>query len=64
MKKERDYTDTIRFQEEYEELKKSGVSEEDLREYKKMMSNFDVWGNENGTNYSNVVIAYDTSKLG
>jgi len=61
---ERDYTDTVRFKEQCEQLMKAGISEKDLLRYKELHKQFDIWGNEKGTDYSKAVIAYDTSKLG
>lgn len=60
----RDYTDTIRFKERFNQLKKAGIPEKDLLKYKEINRQFDVWGNEKGTDYSKTVIAYDTSNLG
>lgn len=61
---ERDYTDTVRFKEQYEQLRKAGIPEKDLLRYKELHRQFDIWGNEKGTDYSKTVIAYDTSRLG
>lgn len=64
MEAERDYTDTVKFKEKYEQLQTAGILEKDLLRYKELHRQFDVWGNEKGTDYSRVVIAYDISKLG
>lgn len=60
----RDYTDTIRFKKSYALLKKAGIPEEDLLKYKEVHKQFDIWGNEKGTDYSKCEIAYDVSELG
>ncbi len=54
----KNYTDTKTFRKEVESLKKNGVSEEVIADYTKAMGNFDENGMDNGTDYSNIVLAF------
>ena len=40
------------------------MSEADIAKLTEHYHNFDVWGNDKGTDYSRMEIAYDTSELG
>ena len=61
---EKDYTNTIEFQEIRKEWRNSGMSEADIEKLTELHRGFDVWGNGKGHDYSNTKLAYDVSKLG
>lgn len=52
------YTDTLEFIEELQALKDAGVSEENLQKFTEMSKRFDFFGNDKGTGYQNVDLAY------
>lgn len=61
---DRDFTDTVKFQEIKQKWIDAGMSEADIEAWTDLYHSFDVWGNNKGCDYSNTDLAYDTSKLG
>lgn len=61
---DRDFTDTLMFQEMKQKWIDNGMSKEDIKAWTDLHHSFDVWGNDKGCDYSNTDLAYDTSKLG
>lgn len=54
----KNYTETLTFKNKINKLKKSGVSEENLKKHIELMSQFDENGMDVGTDYSNIVLAF------
>lgn len=54
----KNYTETLTFKNEVNTLREKGFSEEDIKKYTKIYSQFDENGMEIGTDYTNTVLAF------
>lgn len=54
----KNYIETLTFKNKVNELRKIGMSEESIKKYTEIMSQFDENGCKVGTDYTNVVLAY------
>ena len=52
------YTKTLTFKNEINTLRENGISEEDIKKYIAINSQFDENGMDIGTDYSNIVLAF------
>ena len=54
----RNYTETLTFKAEVNALREKGISEDTIKEYIKINRQFDENGMDIGTDYSNIVLAF------
>jgi hypothetical protein len=54
----KNYTETLTFKNEVNTLRENGASEDFVKEYTRIYSQFDENGMDIGTDYSNIVLAF------
>ena len=58
--RKKNFTDTSRFRDKIQSLKEAGVPEDSIQEYTDFIKErFDFFGNDKGTDYTNVSLAYN-----
>lgn len=57
--RKKNYTDTSKFKDKIQRLREAGVLEDSIHEYTDFIKeHFDFFGNDKGTDYTNVSLAY------